>query len=189
MNKSNNPAHSKDNAKAYLKKINPEKCEEIFKKIKKEAEFVQTKWEDLAAIESSQPNIYKEQIKQLFASFCTMVENLFSKCSIEERSFLIAAIATSWSECSQKQQKEKTDNSRKAAQTRHQNSPQGKAKQQVKEMWLAWQEDPSQYRNATAFAEHMLEKFPNILTNRKTIQGWQTNWKKELKNQNENTEH
>ena len=189
MNKSNNPTLSKDKAKIYLKKINSEKCGEIFNTINKEAEIVQTKWENLIAIESIESNIYKEQIRQLFASFCITIENLFSSCSIEERSFLIAAIATSWSECIQKQQKEKTDNSRKAAQTRHQNSPQGKAKQQVKEMWLAWQEDPSQYRNATAFAEHMVEKFPNILTNRKTIQGWQTNWKKELKNQNENTEH
>lgn len=189
MNKLDSQLHSKNISEIDLKKIDADKCEEIFYRIKKETSTFQTKWESLTTSQSKQKEIYNKQIQQQFRSLCTTIKNLVSSCSIEEISFLITSIGTSWNEYSQKykkQQKGKTKNAQKAAQARHQNSPQGKAKQQVKEMWLIWQEKPNQYQNATAFAEHMLEKFPDSLTNPKTIQKWQTDWKKELKNRNEN---
>lgn len=184
MNKLDSQLHSKNISEIDLKKIDLDKCEEIFYRIKKETSAFQTKWESLTTSQSQQEEIYNKQIKKQFRLLCATIKNLVSAHSIEEISFLIASIGTSWNEYAQKykkQQNEKTNNAQKAAQERHQNSPQGKAKQQVKEMWLIWQENPILYRNATAFAEHMLEKFPDSLTNPKTIQKWQTDWKKELK--------
>lgn len=68
-----------------------------------------------------------------------------------------------------------------AARAKHEKTPQQKAKKEVHNFWLDWQQNaPDRYPSASAFARDMLDKFPDDLSSQMTIQKWATRWKQEL---------
>jgi len=68
--------------------------------------------------------------------------------------------------------------SRRGAQAKLANDPKQKAKEEVKQCWLLWQEHPGRYKSKAAFAKDMLDKFGNILESQKVIEGWCRDWGK-----------
>ncbi len=62
---------------------------------------------------------------------------------------------------------------------RYKNSGKPEAKEFVKACWLQWQAEPSRYRNPTAFATDMLEKFEDLKSH-DVIMQWARDWKRDM---------
>lgn len=66
----------------------------------------------------------------------------------------------------------------RAAASRYSDDPKQAIKAQVKECWRRWQEEPSSYPSAAAFARGMLDKWPDDLTSEAVISRWVRDWKR-----------
>ena len=63
---------------------------------------------------------------------------------------------------------------------RHTDDPKQKDKALVREWWNDWQKnDPTRYKNKSAFAKDMLDKFPNLESQRVIADKWCPAWEKE----------
>lgn len=67
-----------------------------------------------------------------------------------------------------------------AANARHRCSPQSKAKDFIRDCWVAWRSQPDQYPGPTAFARSMLEKFPDVLKSQDVVMRWVRMWDQEI---------
>lgn len=63
------------------------------------------------------------------------------------------------------------------AKAKHAKDPKQQAKELVRQMYFAWQERPSQYPTASAFARAMLDKFPDDLRSEIVVTRWVRAWK------------
>lgn len=73
----------------------------------------------------------------------------------------------------------RTSEASKAAKAKHAKDPRQKAKEQVYELFLAWQQgDQSAYRSAAAFARDMLDKFPDELSSQQVVERWVAGWRR-----------
>jgi hypothetical protein len=71
------------------------------------------------------------------------------------------------------------ESARRAANIKHQSTKQAQAKRIVRECWVAWIEDPSQYASAAGFARAMLDKFPEDLCSQVVVERWVRQWRAE----------
>lgn len=66
---------------------------------------------------------------------------------------------------------------RRAAHASHANRPIAKARDHVRDCWVAWQTQPSQYKTTAAFARDMVDKFPDEITSPVTVERWVRQWR------------
>jgi hypothetical protein len=66
-----------------------------------------------------------------------------------------------------------------AANEKHENDPAQAAKVEIREKWVAWQNNPGQYRSKAAFARAMLNKFAGVLKSPPVIERWCRVWEQE----------
>lgn len=73
-----------------------------------------------------------------------------------------------------------TEKASKGAQAKLANDPKQKDKALVREWWNDWQKnDPTRYKNKSACARDMLDKFPNLESQRVITDKWCSAWEKE----------
>lgn len=66
----------------------------------------------------------------------------------------------------------------RAARARHKKDPRQQAKRQVLELWRRWENSPSNYASAAAFARDMCDKWPDLLTSEVVVSRWVRDWRK-----------
>ncbi|WP_334043409.1 hypothetical protein [Burkholderia ambifaria] len=66
----------------------------------------------------------------------------------------------------------------RAARARHMKSPIQIVKQEVHELWQTWEQSPSNYPSAAAFARDMCDKWPDLLHSEVVVARWVRDWRK-----------